>query len=239
MTEKSACLDMLFTDQTPDVAARVALARAAGFQAVVFWLWSNKDLDALQAAVLASGLRVTGFVAEPMISLVDAANHARFLAALPASIAVAQRLGARFLFIQAGNPVPGLDRLTQTAALVACLQAAAQVLAGSGVTLLLEPVNSRHDHPGCFLDRAAEGIDIIAQVDRPELRLLFDLYHSAVMGETAQAAIGSNIGLVGHVHLADHPGRGAPGTGALDIDGAVDWLKARGYRGDFGYEHRM
>ena len=233
MHQKSACLEMLFTD-VPDFSARVARAAAAGFHAVEFWLWSTKDLDALQAAVQASGLRVTGFVAEPMISLVDAANHDRFLAALPQSVAVAQRLGARFLYIQAGKATDA-DRATQTAALVSCLNTAADILQGSGVTLLLEPVS---DSPGGFLDRAADGIDIIAQVNRPEVRLLFDLYHAAVMGETAETAIGRNIALVAHVHLADHPGRGAPGTGALDVDGAVAWIKARGYRGDFGFEHR-
>ena len=233
MSERSACLDMLFTEETPDFSARVALARDAGFQAVEFWLWSNKDLDALQAAVAESGLRVTGFVAEPMISLVDAANHATFLAALPTSIAVAQRLGARFLFIQAGKAL-STDRASQTAALVTGLQHAADLLHGTGVTLLLEPVS---DSPGGFLDLAAEGIEIVARVNRPEVRLLFDLYHAAVIGETAQAAIGTRIDLVAHVHLADHPGRGAPGTGALDITGAVEWLNAQGYKGDFGYEH--
>lgn len=235
MLEKSACLEMLFTEAEPVFSARVALARAAGFQAVEFWLWSNKDLGALAAAVSASGLRVTGFVAEPMISLVDPANHATFLAALPASIAVAQRLGARFLFIQAGKAL-ATDRASQSAALISCLRAAAEVLKGSGVTLLLEPVS---DSAGGFLTLGAEGIKIVAQVDRPEVRLLFDLYHAAVAGETVRAAIGPDIALVGHVHIADHPGRGAPGTGALDIDGAVAWIKAQGYHGDFGYEYRL
>lgn len=234
MPDKSACLEMMFTD-VPDFSARVARARDAGFQAVEFWLWSNKDLDALQAAVLASGLRVTGFVAEPMMSLVDAGNHATFLAALPASIAVAQRLGARFLFIQAGKALP-TGRASQTAALIAGLRQAAAVLAGSGVTLLLEPVS---DSPGGFLALVAEGIDIVAAVDRPEVRLLADIYHSAMAAERLQDAIGPGIALVGHVHIADHPGRGAPGTGALDIDGAVEWITAQGYKGDFGYEHRM
>lgn len=233
MPEKSACLEMLFTAETSNFAARVALAKAAGFRAVEFWKWSNKDLEALAAAVEAEGMRVTGFVAEPMIPLVDPANHATFLAGLPASVAVAQRLGAKYLFIQAGKATDK-DRPTQRAALVTCLRAAAEVLQGSGVTLLLEPVS---DSPGGFLSRAAEGVDIVAEVDRPEVRLLLDLYHSAMAGEAAQA-IGPHTDLIGHVHIADHPGRGAPGTGTLDIAGAMTWLEAQGYRGDYGYEHR-
>lgn len=231
MPEKSACLEMMFTD-VPDFSARVARARDAGFQAVEFWLWSNKDLDALQAAVRASGLRVTGFVAEPMISLVDAGNHATFLAALPASIAVAQRLGARFLFIQAGKALPS-DRASQTAALIAGLRQAAAVLAGSGVTLLLEPVS---DGQNAFLTRAADGLPIIAAVDRPEVRLLYDLYHAAVAGEDTATTIGPHMSLIGHVHVADHPGRVAPGLGALPLDRDLAWIRAQGYTGLFGLE---
>lgn len=231
----SACIEMLFADQPGDFARRIGLAQQAGFKAVEFWLWSNKDLAALEAVLRQTGVKVLGFVAEPMISLVDPASHDRFLAALPDSIAVAQRLGAPFLYIQAGRAVSGVARQVQAQALTDCLKRAADVLQGSDVTLLLEPVS---DAAGGYLERAADGLPIIAAVDRPEVRLLYDLYHAAMAGEPVAATIGPDIHLIGHVHVADHPGRGAPGTGSLDLAGDMAWLRAQGYTGWFGMEHR-
>lgn len=231
----SACIEMLFTDQAPDSVQRVYLAAAAGFRAVEFWLWSNKDLDALQTALNETGLTVAGFVAEPMVSLNDPAHHASFLAALPASIATAQRLVAPFLYIQGGSTLPDVSAADQAGALVTVLTAAADLLHGSGVTLLLEPVS---DARNGFLTHAAQGLPIVAAVNRPEVRLLYDLYHAAVAGEPLAETIGDDIGLIGHFHVADHPGRGAPGTGTLTLDADLNWIRAQGYRGLFGMEHR-
>ena len=232
--ECSACIEMLFTDESPDPAQRIRLAAAAGFRAVEFWLWSNKDLDAVQTALRATGLTVAGFVAEPMVSLNDPANHARFLAALPASVATAQALGAPFLYIQGGSTLPGVPVADQVQALVTVLTAAADLLHGTGVTLLLEPVSDARDG---FLTHAAQGLPIVAAVNRPEVRLLYDLYHATVAGEPLAPTVGDQIGLIGHVHVADHPGRGAPGTGTLTLDADLAWLRAQGYSGLFGMEY--
>jgi hydroxypyruvate isomerase len=230
----SACIEMLFTDQSPDPVQRIHLAAAAGFRAVEFWLWSNKDLDAVQTALRDTGLTVAGFVAEPMVSLNDPTTHALFLAALPASIATAQRLGAPFLYIQGGSTLPGVSPADQTAALVTVLTAAANLLQGTGVTLLLEPVSDARDG---FLTHAAQGLPIVAAVNRPEVRLLYDLYHAAIAGEPLAATVGPDVGLIGHFHVADHPGRGAPGTGTLTLGADLAWIRAQGYRGLFGMEH--
>ncbi len=230
----SACIEMLFTDQTPDPARRIGLAAAAGFQAVEFWLWSDKNLPALQTELARTGLSVAGFVAEPMISLNDPANHVRFLAALPASIATAQALGAPFLYMQGGSTLRGVPRPTQTAALTAVLRQAADILQGSGVTLLLEPVSDAFEG---FLTRADDGLDIVAAVNRTQVRLLLDLFHAAAAGEDVRASVGTRAGLIGHVHVADHPGRGAPGTGTLALCADLDWLRGQGYTGYFGMEH--
>ena len=231
----SACIEMLFTDQSPDPVQRIHLAAAAGYRAIEFWLWSNKDLDAIQTALLETGLTVAGFVAEPMVSLNDPANHAGFLAALPASIATAQRLGAPFLYIQGGSILPGVSLADQTQALVTVLTAAADILQGTGVTLLLEPVS---DARNGFLTHAAQGLPIVAKVNRPEVRLLYDLFHAAVAGEPLAETVGPDAALIGHVHVADHPGRGAPGTGTLTLAADLAWLRAQGYPGLFGMEHR-
>lgn len=230
----SACIEMLFADATPDPADRIRQAAAAGFRAIEFWHWSNKDLTAIETALHETGMSVAGFVAEPMVSLNDPGNHAAFLAALPASIATAQRLGAPFLYIQGGSRRTGVSDNDQTDALVTVLTAAAEILQGSGVTLLLEPVSDAKDG---FLTHAAKGLPILKSVDRPEVRLLYDLYHAAVAGEDLALTLGPDLALVGHFHVADFPGRGAPGTATLPLDQMTSWLRAQGYTGLFGLEY--
>lgn len=233
LNECSACIEMLFLEQSRP-QDRIRAAAAAGFGAVEFWTWTDKDMAGLAAALAETGLGVAGFVAEPMVSLNDPANHAAFLAALPASIATAQSLGAPFLYIQGGSTLPGVSRAAQSEALTHVLSKAADVLKGSGVTLLLEPVSDAEDG---FLTHVADGFPIVAAVHRPEVRLLYDLFHAAVAGEDLRTTAQGRVPLIGHVHVADHPGRGAPGTGSLSLNADMDWLRGQGYRGRFGMEY--
>lgn len=235
MRQFSACLEMLFTEE-PDFAKRVALAKQAGFAAVEFWRWTNKDIPALKAVLDAAEMPVAALVAEPMIALTDPANHAAFLDGLRDTIGVAQLLGAPVLIAQTGNDL-GNSRSDQSAALITCLQAAARVLHGTGVLLGIEPLNTLVDHKGYFLSDTLEGFAILDQVDRPEIGMVYDIYHSAVMGEPRDVVRGRGDQIF-HVHLADHPGRNEPGTGGVDLNARMALLEAEGYVGPFGCEFR-
>lgn len=234
----SACLEWLFAAEAPDFADRIRLAGKAGLDGVEFWLWSNKDVGAIRAALDETGLPVTGFVAEPMVPLTDPAKHAEFLEGLKRSIDVAQRLGAPVLIAQAGADLPGRTRAEQRTALTDCLRKAADILAGSGVVLAVEPLNTLVDHVGYFLPSTEEGLDIIDDVGRPEIRILYDIYHSAVMDEKIAEVLEGRIDRVAHAHLADMPGRHEPGTGRLDWQARVAWLEENGYRGMVGLEYK-
>ena len=237
-TRFSACIELLFAPEADDPAERIRLAAAAGLPAVEFWAWRNKDLSSIAAALEETGLTLTGFVSEPMAPLTDPAQHDAFLAGLQESIAVARTLGSSKLIAQAGPLRPHEPREIQRAAIVTCLNRAAEMLKDTGVTLLLEPLNIRVDHPGYFLPFTPEALDIIDAVGRPEVRLLYDLYHSAVMGETPQAVLAGRIDRIGHVHLADAPGRQEPGTGTMDWHDQLSWLERQGYDGFVGLEYR-
>ncbi|SMQ72885.1 hydroxypyruvate isomerase [Devosia lucknowensis] len=234
----SACIEWLFADEAKSVDARIRLARQAGLDAVEFWRWSDKDLDAIEAALRETGVSLSGFVAEPMIPLTDPANKDAFLEGLKRSVDVAQRLGARILIAQAGHDLAGRSRTEQRSALTACLSAASDVLAGYGVRLGVEPLNTRIDHPGYFLPSTSEALDIVDDVDRPEIGILYDLYHSLVMDEVPQDVLTGRVDRVIHVHVADHPGRQDPGTGGLDLKTPLKWLFDQGYDGRVGLEYR-
>jgi hydroxypyruvate isomerase len=234
----SACIEWLFAAEAPEFTERIRVARGAGLDAVEFWHHSNKDLDAIEAALRDSAMPLAGLLCEPKAPLTDTAAHDAFLSGLETTLPVALRLGAKMVIAQAGDALAGLPRSEQHAAIVQGLQKAARLLEGSGVVLAIEPLNDRVDHPGYYLTSTSEGLDIIDEVDRPEIRLLYDIYHSAVMGEAIEEVLAGRIDRLAHVHLADAPGRGAPGSGKLDYRQRLEWLESAGYGGYVGLEYR-
>ncbi|WDR07402.1 TIM barrel protein [Devosia rhodophyticola] len=234
----SACIEMLFAPETEIFAERIGLAAAAGLEVFEFWRWTNKDIDAIEMAMRTHDMTLAGLVAEPMVPLTDPDQHDAFLSGLVQSVAVAQRLGAKVLIAQAGDDLPGRSRPQQRAAIEACLLRAADVLKGTGVTLALEPLNTLIDHKGYFLASTIEGLDIIDNVGRAEIGLLYDLYHSMVMGEKTAEVLEGRVDRIAHIHVADHLGRNQPGTGQLPLAAALKWLFANGYKGCVGLEYR-
>lgn len=234
----SACIDMLFVPETDDPAQRIRLAKAAGLDAVEFWLWSSKDLDTIRTALGETGLPLAGIVAEPFAELTRESDHDRFLAGLEKSRDVAKALGAKVLICQSGPLLAGVGREQQRAALTRAMSRSADILEGSGIRLGLEPLNDRVDHPGYYLTSTREALDIMDAVDRPEIGLTYDLYHSMVMGEVPEEVIGDRARHIAHVHVADHPGRNQPGSGGLDLTRPLRWLQEQGYDGFVGLEFR-
>lgn len=232
----SACIEWLFAEDG-DFPTRIRSAKRAGLAGVEFWKWTNKDIGAIDAALKETGMTLTGIVAEPMIPLTDPAAHDEFLRGLEKSAETARRLGAPALIAQTGDDLAGRTRAEQRKALFSCLKRAADVLKGTGVRLAVEPLNTRVDHIGYYLSSTTEGLDIIDEVDRPEIRIVYDIYHSAVMGEAIEEVIAGRMDRVAHAHLADAPGRHEPGSGTMDWQRRVDWLAANGYRGMIGLEY--
>ncbi|MGB3338543.1 MAG: TIM barrel protein [Devosia sp.] len=238
MMQYSACIEMLFVPETTDVAQRIRLAAAERFGLVEFWLWSNKNLDAIEVALAETGVRLAGIVAEPFAELTRESDHDRFLSGLEKSRDVALRLGAPVLICQSGPLLAGIDRARQHDALTTAMARSADVLAGSGVRLALEPLNDRVDHPGYYLTSTAEGLDIADKVNRPEIGITYDMYHSMVMGEDPEVVVAGRLNRIAHVHIADHPGRNQPGSGHLPLRQKLDWLVGQGYDGAVGLEFR-
>ncbi|MDP2782269.1 TIM barrel protein, partial [Devosia sp.] len=161
-----------------------------------------------------------------------------FLAGLEQSREVAIRLGAPILICQSGPLLEGVERARQHDGLTLAMARAAEVLAGSGVRLALEPLNDRVDHPGYYLTSTSEGLDIVAAVNRPEIGLTYDMYHSMVMDEDPETVLAGGLDHIFHLHIADHPGRHQPGSGRLPIGQKLAWLQAQGYAGAIGLEFR-
>ena len=110
-------------------------------------------------------------------------------------------------------------------------------LAGeAGVTLVLEPLNIYVDHPGYFLHSSEMGFKLIREINHPNIKLLFDIYHMQVMEGNLIEKLTHNLDLIGHIHVADVPGRHQPGTGEINYKNVLNAVKKAGYQGYVGFE---
>ncbi len=126
-------------------------------------------------------------------------------------------------------------RLRET--FVSNLKFAADALLKAGVRLLIEPINTR-DIPGFYLTRTAQARSIIEEVGSDNLGLQYDVYHMQIMEGDLAPTIQGNLDVIGHVQIADTPGRHEPGTGEINYPFLLDFIDSAGYDGWIGCEYR-
>jgi hydroxypyruvate isomerase len=114
---------------------------------------------------------------------------------------------------------------------------AADLAKKAGLTVVIEPINTR-DIPGYFLNYTAQALRIIERVGRPNLKLQFDLYHVQIMEGDLAAKVRSLAGHYPHVQIAGNPGRHEPGIGEIYYPYLFDLLDEIGYQGWIGCEYR-
>jgi hydroxypyruvate isomerase len=108
----------------------------------------------------------------------------------------------------------------------------------SGITMVLEPLNVLVDHPGYFLDNSKIGFDILKKVNNPNIKLLYDIYHMQIMEGNIINTLENNIDLIGHIHIADVPGRREPGTGEINYSNIYNKLVELDYKNFAGFEYQ-
>lgn len=244
MYELAPNIELLFTE-AGDYHDRVRAAAAAGFSSVEMWGPTGvdapakpKDLPALKAALEETGTKLVAQLAEPRTQfMIPPRDHSEFYRKLDEGVAIAQDLGCPRIVVGSGTGFGGSKRQAQLDDLAEIYRKAIAQIEGSGITLALEAVNVRVDHPGSLLDRTAESAYVARQVDSPFFGILYDLYHSTVEGEDPATELASAGELVKYVQLADAPGRGEPGSGAIDWPAALGILRAAGYDGPIGLEY--
>lgn len=229
--------DLYMFNEAGDMPARIRAAAAAGLEKVEFHMWNQVDIDAVEAALKETGVHLQSLIVGPRVGCVDRSKEDFIVEALERTIAMCQRLGAQDMVIAGGPALKGVPAAEQHAAMVHNLKRLGPVAEAAGMRLLLEPLNTRVDHPIFFMDTAMEGLDIVEEVNHPAVQLLYDAYHAAVMGEDHRGIL-KRAPLIGYVQVADTNGRHEPGTGTIDWTTWLADLKAAGYDGDIGLEYR-
>jgi hydroxypyruvate isomerase len=245
MTSYLVNCSILFTELP--LPERPAAARAAGFDAVEFW-WpfdrsvpTNQEMADFVAAVRDAGVRLAGlnFPAGDMPGgdrgLVSWPGRTEeFRAGVECAVSIGEQLGVQVFNALYGNRLDGVDPAEQDALAVDNLAFAAAAAARIGATVLVEPVSGAPRYP---LLTAVDALIAVGRVPADNVRLLADLYHLTINGDDVDAVIARYADRIGHVQIADAPGRHQPGTGRLPIGRWLAALDEAGYAGWVGLEY--
>jgi len=126
------------------------------------------------------------------------------------------------VIIMSGNVVPGMPREQQHQSCIEGLKRAAELVEGKQINgqpvrLLLENIDPE-ENPKYYLTSVAEGFDVVRAVNHPQVRLLYDFFHEQISEGNLIEKLEKNIEYTGLVHIADVPGRHAPGTGEIHYE---------------------
>lgn len=232
MIRLTGYLDMLFEDGSfPERVDRVADAGLDGIEAFGFGL----DHDAIARRAAERGLEWV-YLSGPRPDLTDPDSHEAAVESIEDSLDLAAEHGIHNLNVKPGVVQEGLDEAIQHESVLEVFRATAPLAEELGVTLLIEPLNTRVDHPGQFITTAAEGAEIVRAVDSPNVRLLFDFYHEQIMHGDVIRSFREHVDVVGHVHVADNPGRHQPGTGEINYGNVFEAVAGSDYEGFVGCE---
>ena len=137
----------------------------------------------------------------------------------------------------AGIPTQGVSREQARETFIENLRYAAPKLQQAGIRMVIEPINTR-DIPGFFLTGTKQGTDIIKEVGSDNLKLQHDIYHMQIMEGDLIETIKANLPHIGHMQLADNPGRHEPGTGEINYPFLFREIDRLGYDGWIGCEYK-
>jgi len=232
MPEISVCAEMVFDDEP--FHKRITRAAEVGADAVEFWGWREKDLAAIETAATEADIPIVGCVADA--PLTDPARTDDAIARVREAIDAAATMGCPNLIATTGQDQAGIDRATQHDNIVDVLSTVVPAATDADVTIVLEPLNTIVDHPGYYLTASQEGFDIVDEVDSPNVKLLYDVYHQQITEGNIIQTVTENLDQIGHIHMADVPGRHEPGTGELNYTHILSALEDAGYDGYVGCE---
>ena len=243
MPKLAANLSFLFTE-LPFLDRFEAAART-GFKAVEYMFPYDDDVDEIRQRLDDLGLQQVlfnlpagdwgggerGIACHP-------GREAEFGEGLTRALWFAKELGVHQLNCLAGLKPANASDKDCWRAMLANVRRAADAAAEQGIRLLIEPINSRIDMPGFWLDTPQRAMELIGALNHPNVFLQYDVYHAHVMGCDVLAELPALLGRVAHLQIADHPGRHQPGSGEIPLNALFQWLDQHAYSGWVGCEYR-
>jgi hydroxypyruvate isomerase len=216
---------------------RLAKVADAGYSNVElvgeYGKWSDADFASANAARERLGIHFDA-TAGLHNGIGNPAVRDAFLSELRQALIPMKTLSCPAMIVLSGNVVPDLARELQNQSCIDGLKRAAEVIDGKQidgqpVRLLLECIDPE-ENPRCFLQSAAEGIDIVRAVNHPQVQFLYDLFHEQVAEGNLIEKLDKHLDVIGLIHVADVPGRHEPGTGEINYANVYRKLAELNYR---------
>ncbi len=241
MPRFAANLSTLFTDAP--LIERFGRAARAGFAAVEVQFpyelpaaTIREQLDAHGLVMVLHNLPAGDFAAGDRGIACDPARVAEFRAGVPKAIAYARTLGVPRLNCLAGKVPAGVDEATLRRTFVDNVRFAAAALADAGLVLLVEPIN-RFDVPGFYVHRTLQAIELLDEAGAASAFVQYDVYHAQRSEGELAGTLERCLARIGHVQIADNPGRHEPGSGEIHWPFLFEHLDRIGYAGWVGCEY--
>ena len=238
-----SCANVSILFKEVPLLERFGRARETGFPAVEFWWPSGEDLGEVEAAIKDAGLEVAlfNFDAGDMPGgdrglLSDPERVARFRENVPVALELAGRLGCGKLNALVGHRLEGMGREEQFGLARESIGWAADLAAEQGAEIMIEAVNTFENGP-YLLYTTKDAAEFVRSVGRENVKLQYDVYHMQRMEGNLVANLREHIDAIGHVQVADSPGRGEPGTGEIRYPFVLGVLQELGYDGYVGLEY--
>jgi hydroxypyruvate isomerase len=242
MPRFAANLTLMF-NEVPFLARFDAAARA-GFRAVEFVSPYEHPAEEVARAARDAGVEVVLFnlpagdwAKGDRGTACDPARTAEHRAGVERAIAYARALRCPRLHDMAGIRPAGVPEATLRETYLASLRHAGAALAAQGLTLLVEGINSR-DMPGYYLGTSRQAFELMDAAAAPNLYYQYDVYHMQIMEGDLATTLERRLPRIGHVQIADPPGRNEPGTGEVNFRFLLGLLDRLGYAGWVGCEYR-
>jgi hydroxypyruvate isomerase len=225
----------------------IEIAARAGCESVQmlaqYSTWSDADVARVRKLCQSYRINMHALLAQAdwkkrPVSIVDPSHRENFLSDVRNAIVYAQKLDISQIIVTSGLSVAGKTHEEQYASLTEGIKRAADLVAAARFTLLVEPLNSRVDHAGCFLTSCVDGLRLVREVNYPNVRLLFDIYHEQVQSGNVIRTLREAAPLVPVFHVADNPGRNDPGSGELNLPNVYKAIQNTGFAGYVAMEYR-
>jgi hydroxypyruvate isomerase len=159
-----------------------------------------------------------------------------FLRSFDDALRLAERLGTKRLNNLVGLRLPEVPKEKQTELVISRLQKVAPLAAAQGIVVMVEAINS-YGMPGYFLNHSADGFAIVDAVGSPYVKFQYDVYHLQIMEGNLITTMTQNLDKIGHIQVADVPGRHQPGTGEINYGNVFKALDDAGYQDYIGLEY--
>ena len=242
MPRLAANLSMLFCEVP--LLERFERAARAGFSSVEMQFPYEAPAAALRDQLLAHGLKMVlhnlpagDWAAGDRGIACNPERVEEFRAGVSRAIGYASMLGVPQLNCLAGKAPAGIgdDQIRRT--FVDNLRFAAAALNAAGLRLLIEPVNN-FDVPGFWLNRTELAISVLDEVGADNAFVQYDIYHAQRHEGELAATMAKYLPRIGHIQVADNPGRHEPGTGEINYTFLFAHLQRIGYQGWIGCEYK-